>query len=684
MKNGIINLIKKFFNNIRFGKPKAPSDTQNKGEKSESNAKSHDNSNSESQQDPNQNSKPHESNQNENSKENEPAQSSGECPVDENCGGSDNAETETTSNASDEANEEDNLQNDSTENSNSGSIKTIHPQENPKPPIDAPSKRITLGPRETSQSSPHNVHPELICREQRVNGWEIVLSIPENRPVEEIKDQSGQKLVLSGNELVLDDYIGKLSIKFSDGRTHAISLINNQNPLIFKLSRNWKGEGREMKQMTKGYFIVMTPNNWQRLQPASVEPSVCANPDFTAHYFFVDPNSDGYGTDGFKENSDLFGESKFELKGETLSDDSDFGELFVRSVPMLEVKEKITWVRVGEENQDGWKGENFCLEVGPDAISSIQKELAKRCGRFYVRVYEDHGNERVTLVDSGQFRYSSELGTILLDGKEYTHEQYRCPYKDGHSSISLRFLDSNKETIKPDNANKCNQIHVDDNGTVTIGPAYENDRTSWILPSKKGHVEIAIQLHRVWWRVIDPESASANWSGIPLNFTQQRFREYARSAAKIQISLGELEAIHVGFNGNYDRKYRSKNSNSESKIVEIQFSDFLDYPQVDNELTSEASLQINLNEDIITIANIEPTISKVKPQDSPQPNLQSLIPEIKCRNRTGKKNGKGFSKCEIESAGMNTRNLNGIPFDRRRKSYHDHNVIKLQGINLNV
>ena len=677
MKNGFINLIKKFLGSILFGKRNTPSDNQNKGGKSEPNAKSHENTNSESQQDPNQNSKPHESNQTENSKANEPAQSSGEIPVDENGDGSENAETETTSNTSDEANEEDNLQNDSTENSNGNSTKTTPPKKKPKPPINAPGKTDSPGPSETPRPGPHNVYPELICKEQ-ANDWKIVLSVPEDCSVDEIKDQSGQKLVLSGNELALDNYIGRVSIKFSDGRTRTISLIDNQTPLIFKLSKNWKGEGREIKQMTKGYFIVVTPNNWQRLQTPSVEPIACANSEFTAHYFFVDHESDEDVTDGFRENSDLFGESKYELKGETLSDDSNLGELFVSSVPKLEVKEKITWVRVGEEKKDGWKGENFNLETDPDATSRIQKEIAKRRGRFFIRVYEDHGKERVSLVDSGQFRYSKELGTILLDGKEYTHEQYRCPYKDGHSSISLRFLDSNKETIKPDNANKCNQIHVDDNGTVTIGPAYENDRTTWILPSKKGHVEIVIQLHRVWWRVINSESASASWRDTPLNITQQQFREYAKRDAKIEISLGELEAIHVGFNGNCDRRLRSKySSNGECKVVEIKFSDFLDYPQVDNVLTSEASLQINLNEDIITIANVEP-------QDSSQPNSQSLIPEITCRNREGKKNGKGFSKCEIESAGMNTRNLNGIPFDRRRQSSHDHNVSKLQGIKLNV
>lgn len=661
---------------ILFGKHNTPSDNQNKGGKSEPNEKSHDNSNSDSQQDPNQNSKPNESNQNENSKENEPAQSNGKFPVDENDDGSDNAKTETTSNTPDGANEEDNLQNDSTENSNGESVKTTPPKKKPKPPIKAPGKRNSPGPRETPQPSPHNVYPELICREQ-ANDWEIVLSIPENRPVEEIKDQSGEKLDLEGNECVLHNYIGNLSIEFCDGQVHSISLMDKYAPLIFKLSKNWRGVGRRIKRMTNGHFIVVTPQNCQRLKKPSHEPSPCTNPKYLAHYFFVDSESDEHLTDGFKEYSDLFSESKFEIQGKTLSDDSDFGELFVSSVPMLEVKEKITWVRVGEEVQDGWKGENFNLEVGPDAISSIQKEIAKRCGRFFVRVYEDHGNERVSLVDSGQFRYFGELGTILLNGKEYTHEQYRCPHKDGHSSISLRFLDSNRETIKPDYADKCGQVRVDCNGMATIDPAYGNDRTSWILSSEQGRVEVVIQLHRVWWRVINSESASSGWRDTPLNITQQQFRKYARSNAKFEISLGELEAIHVGFDGNYDRKYRSKNSNGESKIVEIQFSDFLDYPQVENELTSEASLQINMNEDIITIANIEP-------HDSPQPISHSLIPEIKCRNRTGKKNGKGFSQCEIESAGMNTRNLNGIPFDRRRKSSHDHNVSKLQGNNLNV
>ena len=114
-----------------------------------------------------------------------------------------------------------------------------------------------------------------------------------------------------------------------------------------------------VKCATKGHFIIIAPNEWNRTGRVRVEPEGCTDAGFTAHYFFGDVRGPEDDFGGFRECELARVASGFDLVGEQVFDDSESGDLFVGNVPSLKCSDAIVWARVGEELENGWKGENF-------------------------------------------------------------------------------------------------------------------------------------------------------------------------------------------------------------------------------------------------------------------------------------------------------------------------------------
>ncbi len=123
--------------------------------------------------------------------------------------------------------------------------------------------------------------------------------------------------------------------------------------MIFKLRKNWTGEGRRIARTTTGHFIVIAPHTWEGTGHAPVEAHGCADPAFRAHYFHRDPTaSDGNG-DGFREWSPFLSAASIELTGHRIFDDSSDEDLFFGDPPGLESSPEFEWSRVREEAEHG-------------------------------------------------------------------------------------------------------------------------------------------------------------------------------------------------------------------------------------------------------------------------------------------------------------------------------------------
>jgi ribosomal protein L13E len=72
-------------------------------------------------------------------------------------------------------------------------------------------------------------------------------------------------------------------------------------------------------------------------------------------------------------------------------------------------------------------------------------------------------------------------------------------------------------------------------------------------------------------------------------------------------------------------------------------------------------------------------IVPTKPREESQ-EISPVQALVRCRGKVSEKKGKGFSREEVISAGMNLKDIHllNIPYDRRRKSCHSRNINALK------
>ena len=156
----------------------------------------------------------------------------------------------------------------------------------------------------------------------------------------------------------------------------------------------------------------------------------------------------------------------FTLCGERVFDDFEDSELFVGDPPRLKPTQGIVWARVGEEKEDGWRGENF-----KPADASLGDVLNGRQGRFYLRVYDD----KTQLVDSGEFRCCKALQEIRVNGKPYSRAMLLAPSPDGHATTTLQFVGVDRASIRPGPNNNNPYAIIREDGSIEVAPYPDGD-----------------------------------------------------------------------------------------------------------------------------------------------------------------------------------------------------------------
>lgn len=417
--------------------------------------------------------------------------------------------------------------------------------------------------------------PELLCR--KIPGswqWEIILSADDECQLVQVC-QCGKLLTAVNGEFSLSSLSDRLSLVFEDSE-QSESLFDGK-PLIFKLRNGWVGDGRKVAGITDGYFIVITPNKWKRVDCAPVEPESCTDTDFIAHYFFRDRREPAIDIGGFQECDLASLASGFDLIGEHVFDDSDNGDLYVNSVPSLDLSSSVAWVRVGEE-ENGWKGKNL-----RPSETTLAEALGGRQGRFFIRVYDSE----VKLLNSEEFRYFQNLKEIRVNGAPYTDQTILVPSPSGHPPTEVCFISIDGAAIHPTLSSKSTYAEVNENGLV-VKPHLDGDKVSCVLQSGTNQVGITLNLPRVWWRMIRDGHTPDEWQDTSLTMAQEDFREQAYAGTAIHLQLPQrLKSIHVGFSDEFERVYPSTANN-----CLIPLSDFVDYRQINHQLDEDVSLNI--------------------------------------------------------------------------------------------
>ena len=424
---------------------------------------------------------------------------------------------------------------------------------------------------------PPSFRPELMCRKDSGTAtWEVFLSADEQCPTAGVHVE-GKALNVTGGQCHVPSLKGRLTASSQDGKDHDVPLFEGE-PLIFKLRKNWSGEGRRISRITNGHFIVVAPNSWKRKGRAPVEPDRCADPGFSAHYFHRDASSSNGVVDGFREWGDSLGVTVIKLAGKQVFDNSNDGPLFVGDYPTLESSPEIEWARVGEETERGW-GQNFRPRE-----RSLQEVLAGREGRFFLRVYDS----AITLRDSVAFRYVHDLTRIEIDGAEYAQGTLLLPIKSGYAHTEVRFIGGDGSTRCPVLPPQANQAMAP-SGVIDVPPRPNADHISCTLGSGSGALNIVLNLPRVWWRLEVGHSGNGDWRDTPLVMTREEFRKHAYADAALSLLSTRHTAVRVGFDSEPTLPYNRK---IEDECIVIPLAHFADHAQIDRRLTADAHFNV--------------------------------------------------------------------------------------------
>ena len=382
----------------------------------------------------------------------------------------------------------------------------------------------------------------------------------------------------TGRQCYIPSLTGAVAVRFQDGGEDKFPLFEGK-PLIFKLRKNWVGEGRKIARITSGHFIVIAPTEWKRTGHAPVEADDCTDSEFRAHYFYRDATASNGDVDGFHEWSDTLVATGVELVGRRIFDDSNDGELFVGVPPKLKPSTSIEWARVGEETENGW-GQNF--KAHEQALPEV---LGNREGRFFLRVYD---SEEVKLLDSVAFRCLRNLRRIHVDGAEYTEHTALVPTSMGYSPTEIRFIGTDGSTLSPMLAPEALQAAAP-TGVIKVPPHPDADRVSCSLASEAEDVNIVLDLPRLWWRLEDGRTDLGAWRDTPIVMTRKEFRQHAYTNSSMSIMSRRIDSVRAGFDDQPEQSYRRT---AEDDRIAIPLAHFVDHAQIDRRLNRDAHFNV--------------------------------------------------------------------------------------------
>ena len=440
-------------------------------------------------------------------------------------------------------------------------------------------------PSEQRSQSPTS-RPELICRRGPASTtWEIILTADEECQLAAVHLE-GTPLDHTAQGCRVPSLTGRLTLSCQGMQRHEVPLFED-DPLIFKLRKNWFGEGRKIDRITNGHFIVVAPATWERKGRAPVEPDACADAAFRAHYFHRDVTATDEVLDGFSEWNDSPFASGIELTGTRVFDDSDEGDLFVGDTPSLKPSSDFVWARVGEETEDGW-GQNFL----PDE-QSLPEVLDCREGRFFLRVYDSQAR----LLDSTVFRYLRSLRRIRVNGADYSQDLVVVPTSTGHSPAEVRFVGMDGSMISPILTPEALQAAAP-SGALVVPPHPDADHISCTLASDASGVKIVLDVPRIWWRLEDGRYDPGEWRDTPLVMTRQEFRKHALSDVSMALMSGRLRSVGVGFD---DEPAQPYSRFIEDDRIAIPLAHFVDHAQIDRRLYDDAHFNVEWAGEIVPL-----------------------------------------------------------------------------------
>ena len=285
------------------------------------------------------------------------------------------------------------------------------------------------------------------------------------------------------------------------------------------------------------------------------------------------------------------------MKGKSIPDDSDLGELFGNDAPQLDDDEKwreISWIVVGRENGGKVLAKKFLPELLPKEKEKILAEvLGERGGWFFVRICDAN----VDLLHSFPFRRAKGLKNIFVNNQPLGQVTPIVPIKNGHTKTIIRF--EGDLPVRPADDSAGIREEPGKENAFAVLPHSDNDWTKWVLGSGEDCVEAEILLPRIWWKFIDEKGEEGAWQDTPIEMNREKFRGAKNEKIRIRFSF-RVPEIAVGFDdlNSTDNPTIRTELSKDRKTCEAEFrlDDFADYQAIEKPIRKAMDLRVKLKD----------------------------------------------------------------------------------------
>jgi hypothetical protein len=356
--------------------------------------------------------------------------------------------------------------------------------------------------------------------------------------------------------------------------------IDDQAPLIFKLSGAMPDHGRRVRQPSLGSFLVVVPEGWERDEKVAGRPPITSEPvslqGYRAHFFDLPDNSasavafrDALGRPSIVRCSGR----TFELDGQQIHDASErLGPLFAGQPPQISAVNR-RWADVGTIvlGEEGEGGDRWRTSFKPNLGQPTQEmppELSRRAAGWYFLRFYDGSDD---LIESLDFRFVAGLQGIDVPDLD------PLPPPTGHQQAAIEFrheVDCSVEAASADEGSLA-VARAAGRTVVTIPPTPRYDRTCWrVGPPCGPRVSVEVLLERVWWAAGSASREPCQWEDRPLPLPHEDFTATSQRVIWIRLpALGWADTLSAGLGQSSFREYRPKVTEEALAVPLRHFSD---------------------------------------------------------------------------------------------------------------
>ena len=544
---------------------------------------------------------------------------------------------------------------------------------------------------QTQGTKPRTLRPEIVCWNK---GWEWIVGI-------EVPEEFASPIVTQNDESMEPDgsdetryplrYLkGAVKVAWTEeeqDREIEIPIMENgRNYPIFKMRKEWRGLGRVVRRPTTGYYLAIIPYEWKRNEEISGSAPIASENvqinGYKAHFFALRQNENtpiAFINANGERIQVKSGGSRFQLIGKEISDSSeDMGPLFGEEPPRIKTFDEQGWdnVRVIVIGEEGSGRNRWRIQFSPQEGMIEQKmpdDLANRQGGWYfIRIYNNDDD----LLESMDFRFSAGLKGIQIMNSEC------LPKPNGYENVIVQFTHQANCKVEPEDRERHHILKIrreNDLTIITVPPESYFDKTLWIIRDGDAKTKVTILVERIWWSVGKMGVVPTDWIDKSVSLSYKDFTATTEKALWVKFPRERwISRIKVGFTRTKSRPYQMKIEKNE---IAIPLRDFCDGEEIENrqeEFTMKIWASPEETQTYGTIVLKIPTeLSPLKAEPIPSFKIKAEV-----KTRLGKRKGRGFSRKEIDSAGLTMKQVKSfhISYDKRRKSAHSWNIKRLKSI----